>query len=85
MILAGGYRPEGRGTVATWLTQGVANGTISNSQLRDLLHQHIITEVSRYRGRIWQWDVVNEMLTDSNPSQITERLLAVRATPTSMT
>jgi endo-1,4-beta-xylanase len=53
-----------------WLTQGVANGTISNSQLRDLLHQHITTEVSRYRGRIWQWDVLNEMMTDSNPSQI---------------
>ena len=53
-----------------WLTQGVANGTISDSQLRDLLHQHITTEVSRYRGRIWQWDVVNEMLADSNPSQI---------------
>ncbi|MBV8806923.1 MAG: endo-1,4-beta-xylanase [Sinobacteraceae bacterium] len=53
-----------------WLTQGVANGTISNSQLLDLLHQHITTEVSRYRGRIWQWDVVNEMMTDSNPSHI---------------
>lgn len=53
-----------------WLTQGVANGTISNAQLRELLHQHITTEVRRYRGRIWQWDVVNEMLTDSNPSQI---------------
>jgi endo-1,4-beta-xylanase len=53
-----------------WLTSGVANGTISDKQLRHLLHQHITTEVSRYRGRIWQWDVVNEMLTDSNPSQI---------------
>jgi len=53
-----------------WLTQGVANGTISNTQLRDLLHQHITTEVSRYRGRIWQWDVLNEMFTDSNPSQL---------------
>ena len=53
-----------------WLTQGVASGTISNSQLRELLHQHITTEVSRYRGRIWQWDVVNEMFTDSNPSQL---------------
>jgi endo-1,4-beta-xylanase len=53
-----------------WLTQGVANGTISNSQLRDLLHQHITTEVRRYRGRIWQWDVLNEMFTDSNPSQL---------------
>jgi endo-1,4-beta-xylanase len=54
----------------SWLTQGVADGTIDNSQLRDLLHQHITTEVSRYRGRIWQWDVLNEMFTDSNPSQI---------------
>jgi endo-1,4-beta-xylanase len=53
-----------------WLTQGVGNGTISNSQLRDLLHQHITTEVSRYRGRIWQWDVLNEMFADANPSQL---------------
>ena len=53
-----------------WLTQGVANGTISDSQLRVLLHRHITTEVSRYRGKIWQWDVLNEMFTDSNPSQI---------------
>jgi endo-1,4-beta-xylanase len=53
-----------------WLTQGVANGTISDSQLRDLLHQHITTEVRRYRGRIWQWDVLNEMLADANPSQV---------------
>jgi endo-1,4-beta-xylanase len=53
-----------------WLTQGVNNGTISNDQLRDLLHQHITTEVRRYRGKIWQWDVLNEMFTDSNPSQL---------------
>jgi endo-1,4-beta-xylanase len=53
-----------------WLTSGVANGTISNAQLRDLLHQHITTEVSRYKGRIWQWDVANEFFTDSNPSTI---------------
>ena len=53
-----------------WLTQGVANGTISNDQLRDLLRQHITTEVSRYRGRIWQWDVLNEMFADANPSQL---------------
>jgi endo-1,4-beta-xylanase len=53
-----------------WLTSGVANGTISNDQLRGLLHQHITTEVSRYKGRIWQWDVANEFFTDSNPSTI---------------
>ena len=53
-----------------WLTSGVANGSISASQLRALLHDHIITEVSRYRGRIWQWDVCNEFFTDTNPSTV---------------
>jgi endo-1,4-beta-xylanase len=53
-----------------WLTAGVANGTISDAQLKDLLHQHITTEVSRYRGKIWQWDVANEFFSntfDSTP------------------
>ena len=53
-----------------WLTAGVTNGSISAAQLRTLLHDHIITEVSRYRGRIWQWDVCNEFFTDTNPSTI---------------
>lgn len=51
-----------------WLTTGAANGTITDGQLADLLKQHIFTEVGRYRGRIWQWDVANEFFTDSDPS-----------------
>ncbi|MFL6078127.1 MAG: endo-1,4-beta-xylanase [Mycobacteriales bacterium] len=54
----------------TWLTTGVADGTISDAQLRDLLHQHITTEVTHFRGKIWQWDVANEFFTDSNPSML---------------
>jgi endo-1,4-beta-xylanase len=54
----------------TWLTDGVANGTISDSELYDLLRQHIHIEVSRYRGRIWQWDVCNEFFLDADPSGI---------------
>ena len=54
----------------TWLTNGVANGTISKSQLMSLLEQHIFTEVGRYKGRIWQWDVANEFFLDANPSGI---------------
>ena len=53
-----------------WLTTGVADGSISNAQLKDLLHQHITTEVSRYKGKIWQWDVANEFFLntfDSTP------------------
>jgi endo-1,4-beta-xylanase len=36
----------------------------------DLLEAHIFTEVGRYKGRIWQWDVANEFFRDSNPSGI---------------
>jgi len=53
-----------------WLTTGVANGSISSARLRALLHQHITVEVSRYRGKIWQWDVCNEFFTDTSPSQL---------------
>ena len=53
-----------------WLTTGVANGTISKSQLWGLLEHHIFTEMGRYRGRIWQWDVANEFFMDANPSGI---------------
>ncbi|HVV21727.1 MAG TPA: endo-1,4-beta-xylanase [Pseudonocardiaceae bacterium] len=54
----------------TWLTDGVADGTIDNAQLKALLHKHITDEVTHFRGQIWQWDVANEFFTDSNPSQI---------------
>jgi len=53
-----------------WLTTGVSDGTISNAQLRDLLHKHITDEATHFRGKIWQWDVANEFFTDSNPSMI---------------
>jgi endo-1,4-beta-xylanase len=39
-----------------WLT----SGTFTNAQLTDLLRQHIMTEAGHFRGKIWQWDVVNE-------------------------
>jgi endo-1,4-beta-xylanase len=53
-----------------WLTSGVANGTIDDVQLRNLLHKHITDEVTHFKGKIWQWDVANEFFTDSNPSTI---------------
>jgi endo-1,4-beta-xylanase len=53
-----------------WLTTGVANGSISSAQLRALLQNHITVEVSRYRGKIWQWDVCNEFFTDTSPSEL---------------
>jgi endo-1,4-beta-xylanase len=48
-----------------WLTTGVSNGTISNDQLRDILKQHIFAEVGHFKGKIWQWDVANEVFANS--------------------
>ncbi|MFJ5884385.1 endo-1,4-beta-xylanase [Kitasatospora cineracea] len=49
----------------SWLTTGVADGTIGTAQLRDILHKHVTDEVTRYRGKIWQWDVANEVFANS--------------------
>jgi endo-1,4-beta-xylanase len=48
-----------------WLTTGVANGSISDAQLRDILHQHVTDEVTHFKGKVWQWDVVNEVFANS--------------------
>src|SRR5262245_11994191 len=50
----------------TWLTSGVADGSIDATQLRDILKQHIMDEVGHFKGKIWQWDVANEVIDDSN-------------------
>src|SRR5437660_4622760 len=47
-----------------WLTTGVANGTITPTQLRDILRQHIMDEVGHFKGKVAQWDVVNEALNE---------------------
>jgi endo-1,4-beta-xylanase len=54
----------------TWLTDGVAAGTITKTDLWDLLEARIFAEAGRYRGKIWQWDVANEFFTDTSPSQL---------------
>lgn len=48
----------------SWLTQGVADGSISQTELREILKNHIQTVVGHFKGRVWQWDVVNEAVTD---------------------
>ncbi|MGW3267149.1 endo-1,4-beta-xylanase [Streptomyces sp. NPDC001056] len=48
-----------------WLTTGVANGSISDAQLRDILHRHVTDEVTHFKGKVWQWDVVNEVFANS--------------------
>ncbi|WP_254643845.1 endo-1,4-beta-xylanase [Streptomyces sp. BV286] len=47
-----------------WLTAGVADGSIGAEELRGILRKHVTTEVKRYKGKIQQWDVVNEVFEE---------------------
>ncbi|GAA1370550.1 endo-1,4-beta-xylanase [Catellatospora chokoriensis] len=47
-----------------WLTTGVSDGSITTAQLRDILRNHITNVVKHFKGKIWQWDVVNEAVSD---------------------
>ncbi|GAB3435145.1 endo-1,4-beta-xylanase [Actinophytocola sediminis] len=48
-----------------WLTEGVESGEITPTELRGILRRHILDEVGHFRGRIYQWDVVNEVIDDN--------------------
>ena len=42
----------------------LANGNYTAAQLYQILHDHITTVVSHYKGQVFAWDVVNEALDD---------------------
>jgi endo-1,4-beta-xylanase len=44
-----------------WLTRG----NYSKTDAREILRDHIITVVGRYRDRVASWDVVNEIITEN--------------------
>ncbi|TXS01705.1 endo-1,4-beta-xylanase [Streptomyces sp. col6] len=44
----------------TWLT----TGDFTADQLRAILRKHITDEARHFKGRVWQWDVVNEAFND---------------------
>lgn len=46
-----------------WLPDWLKNGGYNKQQLMDLIHDHIMTVGSRYKGRIKEWTVVNEPFT----------------------
>ncbi|WP_312034446.1 endo-1,4-beta-xylanase [Actinoplanes sp. TBRC 11911] len=57
----------------SWLTEDA----FTPAQLRDLLRKHIFTEVGRYKGKIWAWDVANEVFNDDGTMRDTIWLRAL--------
>ena len=50
--------------ISAGLTNGIANGTFTRASLQAILKNHITTIVTRYKGKVQQWDVVNEPFND---------------------
>jgi endo-1,4-beta-xylanase len=56
-----------RGHTLVWhqqLPSWVAQGRYIREEWMNILREHIMTVVGRYKGRIYAWDVVNEAITD---------------------
>ncbi len=56
-----------RGHTLVWhyqLPEWITRGNYSREEWISILHDHITTVVSHYRGRVYAWDVVNEAVDD---------------------
>ncbi|MEU6260916.1 endo-1,4-beta-xylanase [Streptomyces sp. NPDC047043] len=56
-----------RGHTLVWYSQlpsWLKNGNFSASELNSILKSHIDTEVGRYKGKVYAWDVVNEAFNE---------------------
>jgi endo-1,4-beta-xylanase len=50
---------------AAWFFQGTNGQPVTREVAMERLKNHIYTEVGRYKGRVYGWDVVNEAISDS--------------------
>ncbi|MFN8074309.1 MAG: endo-1,4-beta-xylanase [Kineosporiaceae bacterium] len=56
-----------RGHTLLWHSQvpaWVTEGTWTKAELTEVMRQHISAVAGRYKGRIWQWDVLNEAFNE---------------------
>lgn len=52
--------------VPSWMFKDATGGTVTKEVLLQRLKDHITAVVSRYRGKVYAWDVVNEAIDDSD-------------------
>ncbi|MBK7133559.1 MAG: endo-1,4-beta-xylanase [Bacteroidales bacterium] len=52
--------------VPAWMFRDAAGDTVSKEVLLARLKEHITQVVSRYKGKVYAWDVVNEVLDDKD-------------------
>jgi endo-1,4-beta-xylanase len=56
-----------RGHTLVWYNQNpswLTEDAFTPAQLRDILRKHIFDEMGHFRGKIWAWDVANEVFND---------------------
>jgi endo-1,4-beta-xylanase len=56
-----------RGHTLVWhyqLPSWITNANYTRKELLNILHEHIKTVVSHYKGRVYAWDVVNEAINE---------------------
>ncbi|WNV85909.1 endo-1,4-beta-xylanase [Umezawaea sp. Da 62-37] len=66
-----------RGHTLLWHSQNPAwleQGDFTPDELRSILRDHIKTVVGRYKGRVQQWDVANEIFTDTGELRATDNI-----------
>ncbi|MET7473080.1 endo-1,4-beta-xylanase [Streptomyces sp. NPDC005648] len=67
VAFAQAHNQQVRGHTLVWHNQNpgwLTNGSWTPAQLGTLLQNHITTEVTRYKGKIAAWDVVNEAFNE---------------------